>query len=427
MHVFISHIFEEAHEAKALKDGIEAALPDIKVFVSSADLIMGDTWLIEILKHLDTANIMLVLCSPGSVRRPWINFESGIGYAKKARVIPVCYKGLSTNELPDPLAIFQTFELTKTAACRNLVNLLATYLNVPVSENFNPNHMLDTINQAMQIKGPLNTEVIGIVLTHRQDQWEKNRNSVFNLPSSLPPDIRGNWNITKIYDEHTFITKDLFQYAGLILAMPWHAKISQETINAIVEWVYSGGRLLLLGFELGDRHHDSNLAELSHRFGIDPTSGDIVGQRIYPHDSPQGAVIIPKPYGDPVLFRPESSPPHPFNESIVEIVLRNVQTVRVDPGGKEWLHVRENAAYRPIPDGVQYNDGIMATPGINLVEENKYSSWLPVAVEAPKGLCGDGSVQMIGTWDLIGEEKFFSGSNGALLERILNWLAHKIG
>src|SRR5215475_10185629 len=138
MHVFVSHISEEAQEAKALKEGLEAALPGIEVFVSSADLILGDTWLIEILKYLDTAKVMLTLCSPGSVRRPWINFESGIGYARKARVIPICYKGLSTDELPDPLAILQTFELTRPAACRNLVQLLATYLNKAIAENFDP-------------------------------------------------------------------------------------------------------------------------------------------------------------------------------------------------------------------------------------------------------------------------------------------------
>ncbi len=425
MDLFISHITEEANEAKALKEGIEAALPGIKVFVSSADLVLGDTWLVEILKHLDTANIILTLCSPGSVRQPWINFENGIGYAKNARVIPVCYKGLSTDQLPDPLAIFQTFELIRPAACRNLVLLLATYLNLTVADNFDPVSMFASINQAIEIKGPLNEDTIGVVKTHRQDQWEKNRNSVFNLPNSLPPEFRDIWNITNVEDERMFITKDLFQYSGLILALPWHFKICQETINALVEWVYSGGRLLLLGFELGDRHHDSNLAELSHRFGIDPTSGDIVGPRIYQANNTNGSVSIPKPYGEPLNFIPLNSPPHPFTESIPLVTLRNVQTIRVDPGGREWIHVGENSAYRPRHDSVQYNDGIMATPGVNMVEQNDFSSWLPVAVEAPQGLCGKGGVNMIGTWDLIGEGLFFEGGNLELMKHILDWLSHK--
>lgn len=429
MDVFISHITEEAQEAKALKEGIEAALPGIKVFVSSADLSIGDTWLIELLNHLNTAKVMLTLCSPGSVRQPWINFENGLGYAKKAKVIPICYKGLSTDELPDPLGIFQTFELTRSAACRNLVDWLATYLNAKVVETFDPAAMLASINKATQIKGPLNNDTIGIVLSQRQDQWEKNRNSVFNLPDSLPPDLRNMWKISKIDDERTFITNDLFQYAGLILAMPWHAKLRQETINAIVEWVYSGGRLLLLGFELGDRHHDSNLAELSHRFGIDPTSGDIVGPRIFkagPVDGPP--VSIPKPYGEPITFQIRSdnkSDVSLFENFAPPVTLRNVQTVRVDPGGKEWIYVGENSTYRPRLDSVQYNDGIMATPGVNMVEQNEFSSWLPVAVEAPKGLCGKGGVTMIGTWDLIGDGQFFQRSNLALIERLLNWLSHK--
>lgn len=425
MDVFISHITEEADEAKSLKESLEGAIPGINIFVSSTDLVLGDTWLVEILKHLDSAKIMLTLCSPGSVRQPWINFESGIGYAKKARVIPICYKGLSTEQLPDPLAILQTFELTRPASCRNLVLFLSDYLKKTVADNFEPSNMLASINQAIQKKGPLNIDTIGVVLSHRQDQWEKNRNSVFTLPGSLPVDLRDNWKIKSIDDERTFTSNELFQYGGLILAMPWHAKIQQETINALVEWVYSGGRLLLLGFELGDRHHDSNLAELSHRFGIDPASGDIVGPRVYQTGAIQGKLSMPKPYGELLTFEPDLSPEHPFNAGLPEIRLRNVQTVRVDPGGMEWIHVGQNCTYRPRPDSVQYNDGIMATPGINMVEQNEFSSWLPIAVEAPQGLCGKGGVNMIGTWDLIGDGKTFDGPNKDLLIRLLDWLSHK--
>jgi len=420
MDVFISHITEEAQEAKALKESIEKALPGIQIFVSSADLAIGRNWLDELLKHLNTAKIMLTLCSPGSVRQPWINFENGLGYAKDASVIPICYKGLSNDELPDPFAIFQGIELTRPAACDKLVKDLSMSLKMTVAESFDPALMLALINQAIQIKGPLNNDTIGIVLSQRQNQWEKNRNSVFKLPDSLPPELRNTWSISNVDDERTFTTNDLFQYAGLILAMPWHAKLRQEIINALVEWVYSGGRLLLLGFELGDRHHDSNLAELSHRFGIDPTSGDIVGRKIVQADPTQGVVSIPKPYGEPLLFHP-----HLFNGFLPSVVLRNVQTVRVDPGGKEWMHVGENATYRPRLDSVQYNDGIMATPGLNMFEQNEYSSWLPVAVEAPQGLCGKGGVNMIGTWDLIGEGQFFEGSNMELIKHLLDWLSHK--
>jgi len=425
MNVFISHISEEANEAKALKAGLEAAIPGITVFVSSSDIVLGDTWLVELLKQLDSTQIVLTLCSPGSVRQPWINFENGIGYAKKAMVIPICYKGLTTDRLPDPLAILQTFELTKAAACRNLVLLIASNLKLTVADNFDSAGMLAAINQAMQVKGPLNKDTIGVVLSHRQDEWRIGRNSIFNLPDSLPDDMRNIWKITGIKDERSLNSQDLYQCAGLILAMPWRVTLHQETINALVEWVYSGGRLLLLGFELGDRHHESNLAELSHRFGIDPTSGDIVGPRVIKTDTTATPVSIPKPYGEAVVFKPDLSPEHRFNLGMTEISLRNVQTVRVDPGGKEWIHVGDNASYRPRQDSVQYNNGVMATPGLNMVEQIGLSSWLPVAVEAPKGLCGKGGVNMIGTWDLMGNAAFFDGPNLDLLTRLLDWLSHK--
>jgi hypothetical protein len=165
-----------------------------------------------------------------------------------------------------------------------------------------------------------------------------------------------------------------------------------ETISAIVEWVKSGGRLLLLGFELGDRHHNGNLAELSHHFGIDPAS-DIVGPREYGDR---------KPYNVTVDFSPSEADEHPFTKRLTSIRLTNVQTVRVDPGGIEWLQVGSNIVYRPRRDSVRYHGGTMTAPGGAAFESRSDVGWMPIAVEAPHGLCGAGSVHMIGSWDLLG-------------------------
>lgn len=423
MRIFISHISEEALEATALKKGIKSALPDIEVFVSSVDIELGDPWLTKILKELEEVKVILALCSPASVRNPWINFEIGSAYAKGARVVPVCYKGLNTDQLPDPLAIFQTFELKKATSFRNMVDWLSTYVGVKVAENFNPLDVMNALNKASQKETASNTTEVGIVLTHRQDQWEKNRKSVFTLPDSLPETHKDKWSFRLLEDERTFLSKDLNELSGIILAIPWHSKMSPETIHTLVEWVRSGGRMLLLGFELGDRHHNSNLSELSHHFGIDPTSGDIVGPRGNTNNEDAG-FGIPKPYGEPVFFDIISNL-YSLTNGLANICLRNSQTVRVDPGGKEWLYVGQNYVCTPRADSVQYNDGIMATPGINYFVTNKSAGWLPVAVEAPKGLCEKGGVIMIGTWDLLDLTQEFAGDNLILLEGILNWLSHK--
>src|SRR5690349_21707077 len=111
MTVFLSHISEEASEARALKKQLESALPGLEVFVSTTDIHLGHSWLMEVHKALERSKVSLALCSPNSVRRPWVNFEMGCGWAKGIPVIPVCYKGMRPSQLPDPLGTFQTLEL----------------------------------------------------------------------------------------------------------------------------------------------------------------------------------------------------------------------------------------------------------------------------------------------------------------------------
>lgn len=103
---------------------LEIALPGLEVFVSAVDIHFGDQWLKVIDEAMERASIILSLCSPGSVRRPWINFESGSGWTRRIPVIPLCYKGLAKDQLPDPLGIFQALELVNADTCRKLTNHL---------------------------------------------------------------------------------------------------------------------------------------------------------------------------------------------------------------------------------------------------------------------------------------------------------------
>jgi hypothetical protein len=57
-------------------------------------------------------------------------------------------------------------------------------------------------------------------------------------------------------------------------------------------------------------------------------------------------------------------------------------------------------------------------------QADELAGWLPVAAEAPRGLCGKGEVQAIGTWDLIGrDEPFDRRDNLVLLGRLFEWLS----
>jgi hypothetical protein len=419
MRAFLSHISEEALEARALKESLEDALSGFDVFVSAADIQLGDAWLKEIENALQGSQILLSLCSPSSVRRAWLNFESGTGWIKGLKVVPICYKGLRKEQLPDPLHIFQAIELIDSASCHKLVDRLASELSIQISDRFNPAKMFG----ALRVDRPARTNTVGMVLCHGQREWDSSPRTVFAFPASLPPALQERCNVCAIDDERTFLSPDLHKLSGLVVGSPWRAKIPPETISAVVEWVRAGGRLLLLGFELGDRHHAGNLSELSRFFGIVP-GGDIVGP-------PNHKCEKEKPYNlgsnrYVIEFFPSKADPHSFTEHLTTIRLTNVQTVQVEPGGTEWLRVGKNVVCRPRRDRVIYRDGIMTAPAEAAFETNRKAEWLPVAVEAPQGLCGAGVVHMIGSWDLMGRHQLLGDDNVTLLTRMFEWLSGRL-
>lgn len=136
MNVFISHITEESPIAKELKSFIERKfLGHITVFVSSdvSDLTPGHRWLNTIDAALKTCNIMLIICSPASLTRPWINFEAGCGWIKGIEMIPICHSGQRKDQLPFPFSEFQAIQLEDQNSAQLLLQALATNFrcNVP--------------------------------------------------------------------------------------------------------------------------------------------------------------------------------------------------------------------------------------------------------------------------------------------------------
>ena len=408
MTIFLSHISEEAAEAQALKTALEIALPSAHVFVSASDIRLGDAWLKEIDTALSKATAVLALCSENSIRRPWLNFECGTGWTRGLPIIPVCHKGLQPDRLPDPLRIFQGIELSSGDACRTLVTRLAEITKLKPAPEFSPAQFQRSLVVQRQERGA----EIGVVTAHRQREWDDHRDTMLTLTHGLPSGLSGDWRFRELSDERPFLLDSLHAISGLIFTSPWRAGVSPECMSATIDWVNEGGRILFLGFELGDRHHDANLAQLTHAFGIHP-SCDIVG----PPEYGPG-----KPYGAPVRYEIADADNHPVTAGISTIELVNSQTVIVEPGGTEWLRVGKNSVYRPRRDSVRYRDGTLTTPGGSAFELVQSAGWLPVAVEAPSGLCGRGGAMMIGTWDLL-SGRISGGANGIVVERLLNWLA----
>lgn len=128
MKIFLTHIGEEAGLAAVLKRWIEDTFSGkCEVFVSSDsdDIVPGDKWLNELDQALTDAGLFLVLCSPRSVRRPWVNFETGCGWIKRVPIIPICHSGQAKGELPLPLSTFQGIESSQSNFAKELLNAIA--------------------------------------------------------------------------------------------------------------------------------------------------------------------------------------------------------------------------------------------------------------------------------------------------------------
>jgi hypothetical protein len=114
-----------ALEVKRLID--KQLLGGVRIFVSAdGDSIQpGDAWLDGIVNAIQECSAMLVIATPDSVARPWVNFESGGGWSSGKRVIPCCTRGMTSAGLPAPLNRLQSLELANPEHVARLISLTA--------------------------------------------------------------------------------------------------------------------------------------------------------------------------------------------------------------------------------------------------------------------------------------------------------------
>lgn len=131
--VFLSHIHEEAELAGLVKGLIETAFPGLaEVFVSSdpTSIAYGQKWLDGITANLRSCSVELILCSPESIKRPWINFEAGAGWVSDIPVIPLCHSGLDRSHLPVPLSLLHAANATDREQIQGALGTIASVLRV---------------------------------------------------------------------------------------------------------------------------------------------------------------------------------------------------------------------------------------------------------------------------------------------------------
>ncbi len=109
----------------------------VDVFQSSDQraIYAGDEWMAKIFEALETAKVLISMLSPVSVTRPWTNFEAGAAWMRKAKVIPVCFGGLTIAGLPKPYSSLQSVEIDTPEACYYLADSVAQHLGLERPEH----------------------------------------------------------------------------------------------------------------------------------------------------------------------------------------------------------------------------------------------------------------------------------------------------
>jgi hypothetical protein len=255
-----------------------------------------------------------------------------------------------------------------------------------------------------------------IDLSHGQEEWELpffrvESNYLFQLlqPSSENP----RWDLRKVHNSLQINAATLKEWPGLILGIPHHVRIEETTRYELVKWVRQGGHLVLLGFELGERHHETNLNELASEFGLRFNS-DIV--------APMGWKSQGKPYGATVDFTGIQSP-HLLLNGVNSLRLWNLCTLTIEPGADILLSLGDNSIGWLQKEGVNYTSKGWLRGGNQQFGMIKNAKWVPVIAEAPKGLTGQGSVLAIGTWELFERRGGFPTGfdNQRFIENLLDW------
>lgn len=133
--VFISHIAEEKDTALRLKRALRRdfrKLIDVYVSSDAGANPVGRPFLPSLRKVLKNSSVFIVLCSPESIHRNWVNFEVGAAWIRGIRIIPVCHLKLSPKELTFTLSSHQGLELDDPLGLASLYELIAEILSIQV-------------------------------------------------------------------------------------------------------------------------------------------------------------------------------------------------------------------------------------------------------------------------------------------------------
>jgi len=111
MHIFISHATANARLARTLAEALESL--GAMTFLSSraGDIRADEDWLRGIGRALQEADAYIILLTPESTLRPWVNFEAGAAWFSEKQLLFVRVQALAPGDIPLPISSRQVYAL----------------------------------------------------------------------------------------------------------------------------------------------------------------------------------------------------------------------------------------------------------------------------------------------------------------------------
>jgi hypothetical protein len=111
MHIFISHAAANARLARTLAEAFEHLGATTFIASRAGDIRADEDWLRGIERALQEADAYIVLLTPESTFRPWINFEAGAAWFSERQLLFLRVQALAPGDIPLPISSRQVYAL----------------------------------------------------------------------------------------------------------------------------------------------------------------------------------------------------------------------------------------------------------------------------------------------------------------------------
>ena len=126
--LFFCHRHDESELAAYLKERLNLIFGDSINFVSASEkspFIGEDRWLNKLDMAIKDSSLVLALCDRNTAASAWVNFNAGSAWMAGKRLVLLRHGGMQAHQLHQPLASFQSYDITNPNDFKNLVKLLS--------------------------------------------------------------------------------------------------------------------------------------------------------------------------------------------------------------------------------------------------------------------------------------------------------------